>query len=209
MNLLQAWWQKGMLLLIVALATAGCGSSSSSTTSSTTTDTTSFTLSSTDLPSDQKIGSTFVLGGSGGCGGQNKSPALSWSNPPAGVLSYAISVIDKSFNNSSGKSFVHWIVYNIPTTTTSLARGASASLPTGAINGGNDFGDSTVPNYGGPCPPMGSTHTYEFKVWALNTADLMTDTTITFTSPSSILNGIGAHALASGTANFTRDFTGP
>lgn len=71
--------------------------------------------------------------------------------------------------------FWHWLVYNIPSTTTGLAAniaptGAPAgtgTLPIGASQAMDDYG---VQGYGGPCPPVGNgTHTYIFTVTALGT----------------------------------------
>lgn len=60
------------------------------------------------------------------------------------------------------RTYVHWVVYDIPPTTTSLERG---SLPAGARDGTNDWNRT---GYGGPCPPIGR-HRYFFKLYALDT----------------------------------------
>jgi len=39
------------------------------------------------------------------------------------------------------------------------------TLPWGAAQGRNDFGHT---GYGGPCPPLGSTHHYYFRIYALD-----------------------------------------
>ena len=56
--------------------------------------------------------------------------------------------------------FTHWLVWNIPPQTNSIAEG---SAPKG-VQGTNDFGKS---GYRGPCPPPG-THRYSFKIFALD-----------------------------------------
>src|SRR5262249_52742345 len=63
----------------------------------------------------------------------------------------------------------HWIVFNLPATTTSLAEGAGtadgAQLPAGAAQGRTDFG---TPGVGGARPPPGDKpHRYIFTVFAL------------------------------------------
>lgn len=181
-----------------------------------TTDTT-FTISSDDMASGSEISEDpYALSDALGCTGstgENTSPQLEWTNIPADAESLAITMLDLDCAtdcSDDGDSFIHWIVYNIGTTVTSLDRGASESLPSGAENGGNDYNDTTdLPNYGGPCPPVGVAHTYEFKVWALDTADLTEDMTITLSDPDSVLAGIEDHVIASGTASFQREFTGP
>lgn len=70
--------------------------------------------------------------------------------------------------------YVHWVVYNIPAQTKSLAENASKSgMPAGAVQGKNDWGK---PEYGGPCPPIGR-HRYFFKVYALDTTLTLKDAT--------------------------------
>jgi Raf kinase inhibitor-like YbhB/YbcL family protein len=114
----------------------------------------------------------FVLNGFG-CKGQNVSPALHWSNVPAGTKSLALQVYDPDAPTGSG--FWHWAVYNIPADASGLARGAgnsAATLPPGAFGGNTDFVDTGATggngNYGGPCPPVGDKpHRYIFTVFAL------------------------------------------
>ena len=103
-----------------------------------------------------------------GCTGGNQSPALTWSAGPSGTLSYALVMHDP--DAPTGVGFFHWIALDLPTTTTSLAEGASAaSMPAGTVQAYTDFGAS---GYGGPCPPPGTPHRYEITVYALDTANL-------------------------------------
>ena len=61
---------------------------------------------------------------------------------------------------------MHWVLYDIPASTTKLPENAAKSgLPAGAMQGSNDWGKQT---YGGPCPPIGRHH-YHFKLYALDT----------------------------------------
>jgi Raf kinase inhibitor-like YbhB/YbcL family protein len=105
------------------------------------------------------------------CGGANISPALEWRNPPAGTRSYALLMHDPDAPAAQG--FWHWVVYDIPPTTTALPAGAGDTrkslMPSGAIQGRSDFGS---PGYGGPCPPPGSPHRYVFRLYALPVAKL-------------------------------------
>src|SRR5437588_29165 len=79
-----------------------------------------FTLSSPDLASGT-FDAKFILNGFG-CSGQNISPALEWSNVPAGTKSLALQVFDP--DAPSGSGFWHWAIYDIPPTTTGLPQGA-------------------------------------------------------------------------------------
>ena len=100
------------------------------------------------------------------CSGEDISPQLFWSEPPAGTASFAL--IMKDPDATSG-DFTHWVVYQIPASARELIEGASggANLPKGTLQGRNDFGRS---GYGGPCPPPGKPHRYIFTLFALKTA---------------------------------------
>ena len=129
-----------------------------------------FTLSSTDLTDGGRIAEAQVFN-EFGCKGGNVSPALSWSGAPAGTQSFALLVHDPDAPTGSG--WWHWVVYNIPASTTSLPAGAGDPkkklMPAGAVQGRTDYG--TV-GYGGPCPPPGKPHHYHFQLYALKVAKL-------------------------------------
>jgi Raf kinase inhibitor-like YbhB/YbcL family protein len=99
------------------------------------------------------------------CKGADLSPELAWGDPPVGTQSLALIFDDPS----AGGTWVHWAVYDLPAT----SRGLPAAIPTGAdlsgggLQGSNSWGELA---YGGPCPPQGSTHTYVFTLYALDTA---------------------------------------
>ena len=122
-----------------------------------------FTLHSTDIAEGEKLAVAQVFKGFG-CEGGNTSPQLSWSNPPSGTKSFALTVYDPDAPTGSG--WWHWNVVNIPASVTSLPAGASASnrFPEGAMQIRNDYGS---PGFGGACPPPGEVHRYQFTVYAL------------------------------------------
>ncbi|HQR04445.1 MAG: YbhB/YbcL family Raf kinase inhibitor-like protein [Proteobacteria bacterium] len=131
-----------------------------------TTQAATFTLESPDVGPGAPIANTFVFRGFG-CEGDNLSPALAWQNAPAGTRSFALTVYDPDAPTGSG--FWHWVVTNLPATTTSLPRGAGSAdgsrLPQGTVQFRTDFG---TPGYGGPCPPVGhGDHRYIFTIHAL------------------------------------------
>jgi Raf kinase inhibitor-like YbhB/YbcL family protein len=137
-----------------------------------------------------------------GCTGENVSPALEWSNPPAGTKSFALMVHDPDAPTGSG--WWHWVVYNIPADTNSLPAGAGkadgSGLPKGAVQGNTDFG---APGYGGPCPPPGSgAHHYNFTLFALKVdkLDLPANATAAFV-------GFNVNANALGKAKLTGLYT--
>jgi Raf kinase inhibitor-like YbhB/YbcL family protein len=130
-----------------------------------------FTLTSPDV----KPGATIPfrhVGNFMGCPGQNVSPALQWSGAPTGTKSFVVTTYDPDAPTGSG--FWHWVVYNIPASTTTLPAGAGdpkgQALPSGASQGNTDMAQA---GYVGPCPPQGDKpHRYIFTVYALKTAKL-------------------------------------
>src|SRR4030095_10764647 len=131
-----------------------------------------FTLKSKEL--NGQVTSQQVLNGFG-CNGENLSPQLSWENAPAGTKSFAITIYDKDAPTGSG--WWHWVVFDIPATSTELKRGAGdvskKLLPDGAIQSITDFGNA---GYGGPCPPQGDRpHQYIITIYALKTSTLGLD----------------------------------
>ena len=95
------------------------------------------------------------------CDGEDRSPPLSWSTPPAGTRSLALILDDP---DAPGGRFIHWLAWGIAPDTGGL--GEAEAAPT---QGPNDFG--TV-GYRGPCPPQGHRrHRYRFRLHAV-TGDL-------------------------------------
>ena len=129
-----------------------------------------FNLTSTDLTNGGTIPNAHVFN-EFGCKGNNVSPALAWSGAPPDTKSFALMVHDPDAPTGSG--WWHWVVYNIPPTTTSLPAGAGDTkknlMPAGAVQGRNDYGSV---GYGGPCPPPGNPHHYHFRVYALKVPKL-------------------------------------
>lgn len=119
-------------------------------------------VSSSTLKAGSQMAQAQVFNGFG-CSGGNVSPDLKWSGAPKETKAFAITVYDPDAPTGSG--WWHWLAFNIPASTTSIAAGASEkSMPAGTIESRTDFGK---PGYGGPCPPPGKPHRYIFKVYAL------------------------------------------
>ena len=127
------------------------------------------------------------------CEGDDTSPPLSWAGAPSGTKSVALIVDDPDAPDPAKpkRVYVHWVVYNIPATATSLPENASKKgLPAGAVQGKNDWGKT---QYGGPCPPIGR-HRYFFKLYALDT-EL---TGLSSPTRADLLKAIEGHVIASG-----------
>jgi len=95
--------------------------------------------------------------------GENISPALQWTNVPEGARSFAVICHDPDapLVSASTYGFVHWVLYNIPGSVTSLKEGTTEY--TKGHNGGNREG------YTGPMPPEShGVHHYFFWLLALD-----------------------------------------
>jgi Raf kinase inhibitor-like YbhB/YbcL family protein len=96
--------------------------------------------------------------------GEDVSPQLSWSDAPEGSRSFAVICHDPDaplISAQGNYGFVHWVLYNIPASVTSLAEGVIEYS-----RGSNNFGTQ---GYGGPMPPNGhGRHHYYFWVLALD-----------------------------------------
>ncbi len=100
------------------------------------------------------------------CEGADLSPPLSWIDLPSGTKSLALVVDDPDAPDPAAPTttWVHWVLYNLPTSASGLPEGASV-LPPGTLQGVNDWRRT---GYGGPCPPIGR-HRYFHKLYALDT----------------------------------------
>ncbi len=96
--------------------------------------------------------------------GANASPPLRWSDPPEGAKSFALVCDDP---DAPRGTFTHWVLYNLPADARELPPGVppDGTLPSGARQGTNSFGRI---GYGGPSPPPGPAHRYQFKLYALD-----------------------------------------
>jgi Raf kinase inhibitor-like YbhB/YbcL family protein len=127
------------------------------------------------------------------CEGDDTSPPLSWSGAPPATKSFALIVDDPDAPDPEKpqRVYVHWVVYNLPATTTILPENASKKgLPGNVAQGKNDWNKR---EYGGPCPPIGR-HRYFHKVYAL-------DKELAFVTPptkNDLLKEMEGHVLASG-----------
>ena len=103
------------------------------------------------------------------CEGPDVSPPLAWSGVPVGARTLALDVDDPDAPDPQApkRTWVHWVLYDIPSDASGLAEAVSAdALPAGTRGGLNDWKRT---GYGGPCPPIGR-HRYFFKLYALDSA---------------------------------------
>ena len=100
------------------------------------------------------------------CEAADISPPLAWREIPQDTKSLVLIVDDPDAPDPAAprRTWVHWVLYDIPPTLSGLVEGAADSLPPGIREGLNDFRRT---RYGGPCPPIGK-HRYFFKLYALD-----------------------------------------
>ena len=119
------------------------------------------------------------------CGGENRSPALSWAGAPKGTKSFALVLHDADAPIAGG--FYHWVVYNLPADAHALAAGVKLAA--------NQLGETSAgkPSYYGPCPPPGPVHHYSFTLYALDLPQISSGTPPTATE---LERRIAGHILA-------------
>ncbi len=118
--------------------------------------------------------------------GENISPPLEWKRAPDGTRSFALVCHDPDapLVSEGAYGFVHWVLYNVPASVTSLPAGVRdySSGPSG-------FGED---GYGGPMPPPGhGRHHYFFWLFALSAEPDLEDGL----SLSALLDRIEPHTL--------------
>ena len=91
------------------------------------------------------------------CDGQDINPPLNIEGIPKETKTLVLIVDDP---DAPSGTFDHWVVWNIPASTSKVAENAVPGIE--GINSARQMG------YMGPCPPSG-THRYFFKVYALDT----------------------------------------
>lgn len=99
------------------------------------------------------------------CEGMDTSPELKISGVPKKAKSLALIMDDPDAVPVIGRVADHWVMWNIPISTTTIAAG---SIPRGAVQGKA----LDARKYQGPCPPPGNAHRYFFRLYALNVAKL-------------------------------------
>ena len=99
-------------------------------------------------------------------GAMGISPALSWTNVPAGTVEFVLIMNDPEPVTPRGSAtgdILHWMMVKIPAATTSLPEGA------GSAGGQLPAGARQIRAYAGPgAPAAGPPHHYTLTLYALN-----------------------------------------
>lgn len=110
-------------------------------------------ITSSAFANNESIPRTFT------CQGDDVNPPLEITSIPAGTQSLVLIMDDP---DAPGRTWDHWIVFNIP-----APDGAVLNIRADSVPGTQGWNSFARIEYGGPCPPSG-THRYFFKVYALD-----------------------------------------
>jgi Raf kinase inhibitor-like YbhB/YbcL family protein len=126
--------------------------------------------------------------------GEGLSPAISWTNVPAGTQSFFLNMRDMDVaRNKTTDDQAHWVVWNIPATATSLPEG----VPKGPklANGAYQI-SATGQMYRGPgAAATGPKHHYMFELYALDTTIDVQPAADAFETRANVMKAIQGHVL--------------
>ena len=126
--------------------------------------------------------------------GSQTSPAITWTNVPAGTKSFFLYMHDMDVSrNHTTQDQVHWLVWNIPGNTTGLPEG----IPRGSrLRDGAYQISASGPVYRGPgAPASGPLHHYAFELFALDTMLNVQPGADAFQTRTSLMQAIEGHIL--------------
>jgi Raf kinase inhibitor-like YbhB/YbcL family protein len=152
------------------------------------------TLTTTAFPDGGQIPVRFTQAAEGAAPGEGTSPALTWTNAPAGTQSFVLHMHDMELaRNRTTDDQVHWLVWNIPGTASRLTEGQpkGAQLPDSSYQI-----SATGQVYRGPgAPANGPAHHYVFEIFALDTKLDVQPTADAFETRINVMKGIQGHIL--------------
>jgi len=126
--------------------------------------------------------------------GEGLSPAINWTNVPAGTQSFFLNMRDMDVaRNKTTDDQAHWVVWNIPATATGLPEG----VPKGPklANGAFQF-SATGQMYRGPgAAANGPKHHYMFELYALDTVIDVQPAADAFETRANIMKAIQGHVI--------------
>ncbi len=136
----------------------------------------------------------FSQAAPGAAPGEGTSPAISWTNTPAGTQSFVLNMRDLDVaRNRTTEDQAHWVVWNIPATETGLPEG----VPRGSQLANGAFQISaTGPVYRGPgAPATGPVHHYMFEIYALDIKLDVQPTADAFETRANVMRAMQGHIL--------------
>jgi Raf kinase inhibitor-like YbhB/YbcL family protein len=146
------------------------------------------------FPDGGQIPVKFSQAAEGAAPGEGTSPAISWTNPPAGTQSFVLNMRDMDVaRNRTTDDQAHWVVWNIPATATGLPEG----VPKGSrLSDGSYQISATGPVYRGPgAGATGPRHHYMFELFALDTKLDVQPTADAFETRANVVKAMQGHVL--------------
>jgi len=147
------------------------------------------TLTTIAFPDGSQIPSKYTQAG------EQVSPALTWTNTPAGTVTFVLHMHDmEGARNKTTEDQLHWLVWSIPAETRALPEG----VPMGDLKDGSHQTSATGNGvYRGPgAPANGPYHHYVFELFALDTRiDVPANPTDPFDTRAKVLAAIQGHVL--------------
>jgi Raf kinase inhibitor-like YbhB/YbcL family protein len=152
------------------------------------------TLTVAGFPDGGEIPVKFSQAAPGAEPGGGTSPGITWANVPAGTQSFVLNMRDMDVaRNKTTEDQAHWVVWNIPATSTGLPEGQpkGAQLPDGSYQI-----SATGPVYRGPgAPATGPRHHYMFEIYALDTKLDVQPTADAFETRANVMKAMQGHVL--------------
>lgn len=152
------------------------------------------TISIAAFPDGGEIPVKFSQAAPGAAPGEGTSPAITWSNAPAGTQSFVVNMRDLDVaRNRTTEDQAHWVVWNIPATSSGLPEG----VPRGSQLADGSYQISvTGPVYRGPgAAATGPRHHYVFEVYALDTRLDVQPTADAFETRANVMKAMQGHVL--------------
>jgi len=152
------------------------------------------TLTVSGFPDGGQIPVKFSQAAEGVAPGEGLSPAISWTNVPAGTQSFVLNMRDMDVaRNKTTEDQAHWVVWNIPASTTSLPEG----VPKGSQRPDGSYQVSaTGPMYRGPgAAATGPMHHYMFEIYALDTKLDVQPAADAFETRANVIKAMQGHVL--------------
>jgi Raf kinase inhibitor-like YbhB/YbcL family protein len=146
------------------------------------------------FPDGGQIPVKFSQAAEGAAPGEGTSPAISWTNVPAGTQSFVLNMRDLDVaRNKTTEDQAHWVVWNIPATATGLPEG----VPKGPqlANGAYQI-SATGQVYRGPgAPATGPQHHYMFELFALDATLDVKPAADAFETRANVMKAMQGHIL--------------
>jgi len=152
------------------------------------------TLAVSGFPDGGQIPVKFSQAAPGAAPGEGTSPAMKWTNAPAGTQSFFVHMHDLDVaRNKTTDDQAHWVFWNIPGSATGLPEG----VPRGSqLSDGSYQISATGPVYRGPgAAANGPMHHYMFELYALDIKLDVKPSGDAFETRANVMKAIQGHVL--------------